>query len=103
MIMLTEQVIEPSPSEFLKMTKQKKDERERREETLKAFRMFDDDKTVKISLKTLSIVARELGQNMTGIMEVQAIIDEADSNKYLYFKEESMAIKISKEHWLEVY
>ena len=85
------------------MTKQKKDERDRREETLKVFRMFDDDKTVKISLKTLSIVTRELGQNMTVIMEVQAIIDEADSNKYLYFKEESMGIKKSKEQWLEVY
>merc|ERR1712137_131632 len=63
--------------EFLEMMTAKMSQKDSREEILKAFRLFDDDETGKITFRNLKRVAKELGENMTD-EELQEIIDEAD-------------------------
>ena len=66
-------------NEFIDMMTQKMAERDPREEMLKAFRLFDDDETGKISFRNLKRVAKELGENMTDD-EIQEMIEEVDTN-----------------------
>jgi len=64
-------------NEFLEMMTTKMSEKDSKEEILKAFRLFDDDETGKITFRNLKRVAKELGENMTD-EELQEMIDEAD-------------------------
>ncbi|VDL21999.1 unnamed protein product [Hymenolepis diminuta] len=66
-----------SYSDFLKMMTIKMQDKDAREEVIKAFKLFDDDETGAISLKNLKRVAKELGENITD-EELQEMIDEAD-------------------------
>ena len=64
-------------NQFLEMMTAKMGEKDSKEEILKAFRLFDDDDTGKITFRNLKRVAKELGENMTD-EELQEMIDEAD-------------------------
>jgi len=63
--------------EFLTMMTIKMGQRDSKEEMAKAFRLFDDDETGRVSFKNLKRVSKDLGENLTD-EELQEMIDEAD-------------------------
>lgn len=55
-------------------------QRDPRQEMIKAFQLFDENNTGKISIRSLRRVAREIGENMSD-EELQAMIDEFDTDQ----------------------
>lgn len=52
-------------------------DRDPTDEILKAFKLFDEEGTGKITLKNMKKISRELGENLSE-EELQAMIDEFD-------------------------
>lgn len=66
--------------QFMNIMSEKILDKGAKEEIMKAFRLFDDDQTGKISFKNLKRVAQELGENLTE-EELREMIQEADQDK----------------------
>lgn len=65
--------------QFLSIMTPKMAQKDTRDEILKIFRLFDEDKTGKISFRNLKRVALELGESLTD-EEMHEMIEEADKD-----------------------
>merc|ERR1711977_101099 len=65
--------------DFERMMEQKILSKDQKDDLLKAFKIFDDDQTGKISLKNLKRVAKELGETMSE-EELIEVIAESDKD-----------------------
>merc|ERR1711865_114897 len=65
--------------EFMALMAGKMSDKDSKDDIVKAFRLFDDDETGKVSFKNLKRVSKELGEAM-GDDELQEMIDEADTD-----------------------
>ncbi|XP_050531200.1 uncharacterized protein LOC126899949 [Daktulosphaira vitifoliae] len=65
--------------DFVTLMSQKMADKDSREEIMKAFKLFDDNCTGKISFDNLKRIAQELGENIAD-EELQEMIDEADKD-----------------------
>merc|ERR1711918_147868 len=65
--------------EFCIMLAEKMNQKDGKEEMMKGFKLFDDDKTGKISFKNFQRVAKELGENLSEA-ELKEILAEADTD-----------------------
>merc|ERR1712196_427429 len=65
--------------EILAMMTARKQGEDTREDLLKVFKLFDDDKTGTVSFKNLKRVCQELGENMTDD-ELKEMMDWADKD-----------------------
>jgi len=65
--------------EFLDMMTARMSDRDSREDIEKVFKLFDDERSGKISIKNLRRVARELGETMDD-SELQEMVERADSD-----------------------
>ncbi|CAG9328788.1 unnamed protein product [Blepharisma stoltei] len=66
-------------NQFLTIMTPKMQEKDTREEILNIFRLFDEDKTGKISFRNLKRVSNELGETLSD-EELHEMIEEADTD-----------------------
>mmetsp|Transcript_74044 Transcript_74044/g.160128 ORF Transcript_74044/g.160128 Transcript_74044/m.160128 type:complete len:102 (+) Transcript_74044:220-525(+) len=65
--------------EFLDMMTARMSDKDTRQDIEKVFRLFDDDKTGKVTFNNLKRVAKELGENMSD-EDLMEMIDRADTD-----------------------
>jgi Ca2+-binding EF-hand superfamily protein len=65
--------------EFLDLMTARMSDKDTRSDIEKVFRLFDDDKTGKITFNNLKRVAKELGENMSD-EDLMEMIDRADTD-----------------------
>ncbi|CAI6357323.1 unnamed protein product [Macrosiphum euphorbiae] len=65
--------------DFVTLMSIKMTDKDSKEEIIKAFKLFDDDCTGKITFSNLKRIAQELGENIVD-EELQEMIDEADKD-----------------------